>query len=94
MAFNLYFLNANSEEILVKENVGPGADGMLAEALTDLKDRDPEFKSFYQRCWWDDHQRFWIDFGSHTEFYICHEEKGILEKENNKCAKGYCEFDL
>ena len=85
---NLYFLNANSEEILVKENVGPGADGMLAEALADLKEREPEVKSFYQRCWWDDHQRFWIDFGSHTEFYICHEPKEIAKE----CGEDFCSF--
>ncbi len=85
---NPYFLNSDSEEILVKENVGPGGASMIDEALTDLKERKPEVKSFYQRCWWDDHQRFWIDFGSNTEFYICHEPKDIAKE----CGEDFCSF--
>ena len=94
MALNLYFLNADSEEILVKEYVGPGADGMLDDAMEDLKERKPEFISYYQRCWWDNHNRFWIDFGSHTEFYICHEEKDKLVKDDHKCNEDFCELNL
>lgn len=91
---NLYFLNADSEEILVKEYVGPGADGMLDDAMEDLKERKPEFISYYQRCWWDNHNRFWIDFGSHTEFYICHEEKDKLVTDDHKCNEDFCELNL
>ena len=91
---NLYFLDADNEEILVKENVGPGADNMLDEALADLKERKPEVKSLYQRCWWDDHQRFWIDFGSHIEFYICHEPKDMLVTNDHKCNEDFCELNL
>lgn len=90
---NLYFLNANNEEILAKRDISQNADDMLAEALNDLKKRKPEVKSLYQRCWWDDHNRFWIDFGSHTEFYLCHEAKDMLKKESGKCTKDYCEFN-
>lgn len=91
---NLYFLNADNEEILVKENVGPGADGMSDAALEDLKERKPDFNSHYQRYWWDDHNRFWIDFGSHIEFYICHEEKDKLVIDDHKCNEDFCELDL
>lgn len=94
MALNLYFLNADSEEILVKEYVGPGADGMLDDAMEDLKERKPKFISYYQRCWWDNHNRFWIDFGSHTEFYICHEEKDKLVTDDHKCNEDFCELNL
>lgn len=89
---NLYFLNADNEEILVKEAISQNADDMLAEALNDLKKRKPEVKSLYQRCWWDDHNRFWIDFGSHTEFYICHELKDMLTTDDHKCNEDFCEL--
>ena len=91
---NLYFLNADNEEILVKENVGHGAYSMSEVAMKDLKERKPDFNSHYQRYWWDDYQRFWIDFGSHTEFYICHEEKDELIKNDHKCNEDFCELDL
>lgn len=89
---NLYFLNADNEEILVKENVGPGADSMSDDAMEDLKERKPKFNSFHQRYWWDDHNRFWIDFGSHTEFYICHEPKDMLTTDDHKCDEDFCEL--
>lgn len=84
---NLYFLDGD-EEILVKEGVGPGADDILADSLEDLKERLPEFNSYDQRCWWDNAQRFWIDFGHHTKFYIAHEEKADLKH----CGEDYCEL--
>lgn len=85
---NLYFLNADNEEILVKENVKAKAEDIRDAAMHDLETRMPDFNSFYQRCWWDDHRRFWIDFGSHTEFYICH------EPYDHKCNEDFCELDL
>ncbi len=56
----------------------------------DLKIRRPEFNSWYQRCWWDDHERFWIDFGSHTEFYIAHEDGNGLYSEKVKADGSVC----
>ena len=85
---NLYFLNNENEEILVKEGAGSENDEILDLALKDLAERKPEFNSLYQRCWWDDHQRFWIDFGSYTEFYICHEPKDIAKE----CGEDFCSF--
>ena len=76
----LYFLDSQSEEHKVgpvKLEVGQLTSNSETDILKvmreDLKIRRPEFNSWYQRCWWDDHERFWIDFGSHTEFYIAHE---------------------
>lgn len=85
---NLYFLNADNEEILVKEDVKPGTDSMSDVMMEDLKERKPEMRTRYQRMWFDDHNRFWIDFGSHTEFYICH------EPYEHKCNEDFCELDL
>ena len=79
---NLYFLNNDAEEILVKENVGPGADDILADALEDLKVRYPDYAILDPRCWWDEYKRFWIDYGSHSEFYLAH------------CGNDYCELNL
>lgn len=84
---NLYFLNNNDEEIVVKEDVQVEGPALVNEALEDLKTRKPEVKSLYQRYWWDDHGRFWIDFGSHTEFYIAHEDES-----GHGCGKDYCEL--
>lgn len=73
----LYFLDSNCKE----HEIGPVSlvEGELANESVygliegDLKTRKPDFTSHYCRMWWDDHERFWIDFGSHTEFYIAHE---------------------
>lgn len=86
---NLYFLNNDDEEILVKENLDCAIGEISTIALEDLKTRRPEFNSVYQRYWWDDHGRFWIDFGSHTEFYIAHEPKDDVA---SGCNKDYCEL--
>ncbi len=88
---NLYFLDNDNEELLVKKNAGPGVDKVLEEALADLKERKPDFVSHYQRCWWDNSRRFWIDFGSHTEFYIYHEP---YADEQDGCGKDYCELNI
>lgn len=73
----LYFLDSNCKEheigpvSLVKgELASESLYGLIEE---DLETRKPDFTSHYCRMWWDDHSRFWVDFGSHTEFYIAHE---------------------
>lgn len=67
---NLYFLDTDDNEILVEEDISK--EQAVSLALNDLKKRVPKAKSYYQRCWEDDHGRFWIDYGSHTCFYIMH----------------------
>ena len=74
---NLYFLNADGKEKLVKENVTN--ENFTLEALKWLKENHPEFKSGYQRCWVDDYDRYWIDFGSWNEFFIAHAPYEQLE---------------
>lgn len=68
---NLYFLNSHGDEEEIREVPdGSSEHDVLGMVLEDLKNRNPEYKSYYQRMWMDDYQRFWIDVGSHTEFYI------------------------
>lgn len=97
---NLYFLDKDDKQHLVKKNViePGGLVGCVVDyVLEDLKTRKPGYFSGYQRTWWDNFGRLWIDFGSHTEFYICQEEKYALniadaEKAENSCNEDYCEI--
>ena len=70
---NLYFLDRKDKQHLVATNVEE--ENAVGLALDDLGRRYPEMKSYYQRWWWDDFHRMWIDYGSHIEFYILQEEK-------------------
>ena len=85
----LYFLDSDCKEheigpvSLVKgELASESVYGLIKE---DLKTRKPDFTSHYYRMWWDDHERFWIDFGSHTEFYIAHESEGYEPYAEQSC---------
>ena len=49
---------------------GVSADSIVSAALGDLKDRNPKYKSYYQRTWTDDNGWLWVDVGSWSEFYI------------------------
>lgn len=69
----LYFLNSDDERELVSETVETAEDG-LKLAVKDLKTRRPGFITYYQRYWLDDNDDIWIDYGSHTEFYIVEKE--------------------
>ena len=73
---NLYFLDANDKQHLVARNVSE--EDAIPKMLIDLYNRYPDFKNYYQRTWWDNFHRYWIDYGSHTEFYILQEEKYAL----------------
>lgn len=90
----LYFLDSNCKEheigpvSLVKgELANKSVHGLIKE---DLKTRKPDFTSHYYRVWWDDYERFWIDFGSHTEFYIAHASEGYkpYPERNEGAADG------
>ena len=90
---NLYFLNSKNEQELVVENVDKKDAGKLA--LDDLSRRKPEIISYYQRYWEDDHNRMWIDYGSHTEFYIVQEPemaRNLVEKVEHSCNNDYCDL--
>lgn len=65
----LYFSNNKDEKELVSPNVMTTEEG-LRLAVEDLKTRRPGFISYYQRYWLDDNDDIWIDYGSHTEFYV------------------------
>lgn len=65
----LYFSNNKDEKELVSPNVITTEEG-LKLAVDDLKTRRPGFISYYQRYWLDDNDDIWIDYGSHTEFYV------------------------
>lgn len=73
---NLYFYDSDNKQHLVKENIDVEPDAIAEnESLmkyveADLAKRKPDFNSIYKRVWWDEFFRMWIDFGSHTEFYI------------------------
>ena len=65
---NLYFLDKDDNQHLVAEDVTEENAWTYSEA--DLNKRYPDFKVYYVRRWWDNFFRHWIDYGSHTEFYI------------------------
>ena len=65
---NLYFLDNEDKQHLVAENV---TESQAIDLINiDLVTRKPNFRSYYSRMWWDKNDRMWIDFGSHTEFYL------------------------
>ena len=73
---NIYFYDSDNNQHLVKENIDvePGSvescNNLMMYIDADLAKRKPDFNSIYKRVWWDEFFRLWIDFGSHTEFYI------------------------
>ena len=93
---NLYFLDNDGKQHLVAENVAEENAGDIVEQ--DLAERRPGMKSFYQRMWWDQYFRKWIDYGSHTEFYILQKPEQALnvveDKKSKKveCHEDYCEI--
>lgn len=63
----LYFQHSDGN----LEHIGDvGNNAYVQAALDDLHRRNPDYKSYYQRIWQDDNGWFWIDVGSHSEFYI------------------------
>ena len=98
---NLYFLDNEDKQHLVAVDVSE--EDAIPKMLIDLYNRYPEFKNYYQRTWWDEFHRYWIDYGSHTEFYILQEEKyarnvvneAEVQEENESCNRknrGYCDI--
>ena len=73
---NLYFLDKRDKQHLVARDVDE--QDAITKMTIDLCNRYPDFKSYYNRVWWDEFHRMWIDYGSHTEFYILQEEKYAL----------------
>lgn len=78
---NLYFLDNKDRQHLAARDVSE--EDAMAKMLIDLRNRYPKFESYYQRYWWDEFHRMWIDYGSHTEFYILQEEKYALNVVEN-----------
>jgi len=73
---NLYFLDKDNRQHLIATDVEE--ENAVGLAIDDIGRRYPEVKSYYQRTWWDDFHRFWIDYGSHIEFYLLQEDKYAL----------------
>ena len=71
----LIFLDANGERHLVADGILTDVDGFYL-MYEDLKTRRPGFKSYYTNCAYLPDGDTWIDFGSHTEFYILEAEDG------------------
>ena len=65
----LYFENYKGERELVMKGLTT-FQGVLTAVSNDLKKRKPNFVSYYKRYWEDDINNLWIDYGSHSEFYI------------------------
>lgn len=65
----LIFLDAYDKRTIVAENIASVESGFNL-MYEDLKIRKPDFKSYYTRCSYLPNNVIWIDFGSHTEFYI------------------------
>lgn len=73
---NLYFLDKENKQHLVARDVSE--EDTIPKMLIDLYNRYPNFNNYYQRVWWDEFHRMWIDYGSYTEFYILQDEKYAL----------------
>ena len=80
---HLYFLASDNRQYLVAKDVDPYEhnDVLMTAVDEDLAKRRPDFTSYYKRTWFDNYHRYWIDYGSHTEFYICQEPKQALHLE-------------
>ena len=95
---NLYFLDKDDKQHLVARDVIE--EDATTIALDDLKKRYPEVISYYQRTWWDEYHRYWIDYGSHIEFYLLQEEKYALNVVDaveekpacNRHNRDYCDI--
>lgn len=70
----LYFRDNNDELEFITEIQVPESVELNEIITADLKNRKPEFASYYKRFWFDDNNDIWIDFGSHTEFYVLKKE--------------------
>lgn len=97
---NLYFLDKEDKQHLVAMDVSE--EDAIPKMLIDLYNRYPNFKNYYQRVWWDEFHRMWIDYGSYTEFYLLQEEKyaqnvveDAIEEEKTSCDRhnrDYCDI--
>lgn len=63
----LYFQHADGFRELICET---DEKKYLGDALKDLHKRDPNYKTYYQRCWEDKDGFIWVDVGSHTQYYV------------------------
>lgn len=92
---NLYFLDKECNQHLVAENVEE--QDVSQKVIADLAVRYPKFVSYYQRTWWDEYFRYWIDYGSHTEFYILQKPEqalNVIDDTKKSCSEDYCELEL
>ena len=67
----LYFLNNKNEYEPIQKVEYMDNIGEIIRA--DLETRKPDFVSYYMRMWNDSEDNTWIDYGSHTEFYVVKE---------------------
>ena len=86
---NLYFLDNYGKQHLVVTDAREESIDKIIEL--DLMTRKPGFKLQNTRRWWDDFIRMWIDFGSHTEFYILQDEKKALNVVADEDTSANCE---
>ena len=72
----LIFLDVygKGKRTMVAENIASVESGFNL-MYEDLKIRKPDFKSYYTNCSYLLTGDIWIDFGSHTEFYILEADK-------------------
>ena len=86
---NLYFVDGDGKQHLVAENVPDEKTWEFAEL--DLAARYPDFVSYYQRHWYDEYFRHWVDYGSHTEHYILQKPEQalnvVIDNEDEECEK-------
>lgn len=68
---NLYFQNSQGKLRLIAELK---TDKEVHAAIKQFLD-EHNFKSYYTRSWIDKEGNKWMDVGSHTEFFICTENK-------------------
>lgn len=85
---SLYFLDADNNQRLVMRDVNE--DNVLIAVDLDLEDRKPGYKSQYKRVWYDEFFRYWIDFGSHTEFYIMQDENRVRNLVKDDLKRKRC----
>lgn len=68
----LYFQHSDGEFEYVQDVMDHKEAVHIADK--DVHKRNPKFEIYYIRTWTDDDGLYWMDVGSHTEFYVVKDE--------------------
>ena len=82
MTIKIYFQSNGKEELLAIAKSLSEANKIMQEKIASIN-----FKSYYTRINFEDDKRVWIDYGSHTKFFIFE-----LEDSNKSFMKLFHDF--